>query len=184
MIGQISRILLAKTFLGAIAKMRRKGSRFGLKPTNRSLKHAMQLYQDVKGCIGVIRLPEVGGVTLSMKKQGRWKWVEDKDTIDGEGVVWHESYTTQGMGCAPAPSLLALKKSGKEVVEVEYMGRFEARSHDMARKRGSNVHDERSDAYSTKCCCGCSMCSRSPRNKALSKTKGQQKHKRLYMEEL
>lgn len=164
--------------------MRREGSRFGLKPTNRSLKHAMQLYQEVKGCIGIIRLQEDDGVALSLKKQGRWKWVEEEVGDGVDGVMWHESYTTQGMGCSPAPSLLALKSAGKIVHQVEYMGRFEARSHETARKRNSTTHDERWSAFSTKCCCGCSMCSERPRNKAASKTKGRHKHKHMYMEGL
>ena len=161
--------------------MRREGSRYGLRPTNRSLKHAMQLYQGVKGVIGLVWLPDDDSVPLSLKKQARWKWVERKElppSHDGpEKPVWHESYTTQGLGCSPSPSLTVLKSSGKPVVSVEYIGRFEARRARAVHTRGGTSNDERYAAYGTKSCCGCSMCSERPRHKAAKKTKGRRKHR-------
>jgi hypothetical protein len=157
--------------------MRREGSRYGLKPTNRSLKHAMQLYQDVKGVMGLIWLPDNDSVPLSMKKHARWEWVQKKEIPDAtEDPVWHESYTTQGLGCSPAPSLTMLRGSGKPVVSVEYIGRFKAQTPSSVRVRGGISYDERYAAYGTKSCCGCNMCSERPRHKASKKTKGRRKH--------
>jgi hypothetical protein len=169
--------------------MRREVSRYGLKPTNRSLKHAMQLYQDVKGCIGIIRLPDDESVPLSLKKQARWKWVQRKELPPACGVlddvVWHESYTTQGLGCSPVESLAALQRGKRPVVSVEYIGRFEARSPTMTRARGGATYDERHAAYATKCCCGCAMCSERPRDKSSKKTKGRRKHQaQAYLEDM
>jgi hypothetical protein len=164
--------------------MRREGSRYGLKPTNRSLKHAMQLYQEVKGVIGLIWLPDNDTVPLSMKKQARWRWVQRKELPPSpdptEEPVWHESYTTQGLGCSPVQSLTTLKRSGKPVVSVEYIGRFDARTPRTVRAHGGNSYDERYAAYGTKSCCGCSYCSERPRHKASKKTKGRRKHKEQF----
>jgi hypothetical protein len=164
--------------------MRREGSRYGLKPTNRSLKHAMQLYQDVKGVIGLIWLPDNDSVPLSMKKQARWEWVQRKElppsSDASEEPVWHESYSTQGLGCSPVPSLTTLQNSEKPVVSVEYIGRFDARTPRAVDERGGTSYDERHAAYGTKSCCGCSMCSERPRHKASKKTKGRHKHQTYF----
>ena len=166
--------------------MRREGSRYGLPATNRSLKYAMQDFQDVKGYCGVIRLPG-SEVELSLKKQGRWNWVQDKilpeeaegETVrDGKRRVWFESYTARGLRVEPAKLLSVLKLDKTiEIVEVEYIGRNEKRTHQEAVHRASPgfVHDERHAAFSASHCCGCTLCSTKPRNKALKKTKGKRK---------
>src|SRR4051812_40385928 len=58
------------------AIMRRAGSRYGLPPTNRSLKHAMVDFQNVKGPYAYVLLPGEDTV-VSLNKGGRWAWTAE-----------------------------------------------------------------------------------------------------------
>jgi len=127
----------------------------------------MQDFQDVKGSYGYVTLPGTH-VQLSLNKKNRWLWTFD------EGEVTHTTYTTRGIGCEPPESLTRLRRENPPIVELEYVGR----SLSVPRgKRGPGVVcDQRHAAFSAAHCCGCTFCSRTPRNKALKKTKGMRKH--------
>lgn len=155
--------------------MRRAGSRYGLPATNRSLKHAMEDFQDLKGCLGYIRIPETT-VQLSLKKQARWKWIDEKTPDPSwalqEDVRWLEIYTVRGTQSGRKPP-------DTGVIEVEYLGRSEGVSHkDAVAKCGEvgTLEDHRHKAYLASSCCGCSFCSDKPRWRARKKTKGRRKH--------
>lgn len=164
--------------------MRRTGSRYGLPPTNQSLKYAMQEFQDVAGCYGVIRLPGTK-VALSLKKQARWKWVDSHTTdptwnLHDSPVLWCKSFTTAGLDYLPVQTRAGkADDSASQIIDVEYFGRFSALPHKKAvAEKGDHdvIFDERYLAYSAAQCCGCSMCSDKPRNKSKQKCKGRRKY--------
>jgi hypothetical protein len=155
--------------------MRRQGSRFGLPPTNHSLKHAMQDYQDVRGYYGTIALPG-RFVTLSMKKQARWRWTDNHEVNPDWGIsnvykdlAWETTYDTRG------GSLPDTKHPDVNTITLAYVGRYRAAKV----TKSETTKDSRHFAYSASCCCGCSFCSDKPRNKAKKKTKGCRKHQNM-----
>ena len=156
--------------------MRRAGSRYGLPATNKSLKYAMEGFQDIDGCIGVIWLPNTT-VPLSMKKQGRWQLIKNREAdpdwnLDNSDLTWSESYSTRG---SHYRSFADNKVQNKEnVVEIEYLGRYTHVPHAAAvvNSGNPNIKDDRYGAYLAARCCGCTICSESTRWKSLKKGKG------------
>ncbi|KAJ3043545.1 hypothetical protein HK097_001712 [Rhizophlyctis rosea] len=163
--------------------MRREGSRYGLKPTNKSLKHDMQYFEDVKGCVGLITLP-TSSTPLPLKKQSRWKHLHTlqfpNTTPLPTDTIRHGAYHTRGTSPHCSPKVTALQKQGHPIAYVDYIGRYEDVSHRkaMVNKNGDFVCDMRWDSFGG--CCGCSMCSLPPRNKAKKKTKGRRKHEERF----
>lgn len=156
--------------------MRRAGSRYGLPATNKSLKYAMEGFQDVDGCLGLIWLPN-STVALSMKKQARWQWIENREAdpewnFDSERVNWIEGYFTNfGFGF---DNHQEDKEDKDDVVRIEYFGRYTHVPHATAVSTSGdrNITDKRHQAFLAARCCGCSMCSQSTRWKSLKKGKG------------
>jgi hypothetical protein len=154
--------------------MKRAGSRYGLPPTNKSLKYAMVEFQDVRGSYAYLHLP--GDTTaLSLNKKKRWAFTEGLIPSD---VPVYVSYSARGVSNCLSPRLASAIDSGKPIVRVDIIGRAATwrGAPSIVKSSGAVVYDERHAAYSAAECCGCTLCSQRPRKKALKKGKGKRKH--------